>query len=120
MVIHTSPENGKPQSMGRGSPYVVGACSVILAMAAIFVGIEISIATAWSGAAPAVEIVNRTGKVDRLPLAPAFRRNALNQPLEINVPRTPAPDQKLIDGCESLISSLAHSPFAQVAGRCLS
>jgi hypothetical protein len=120
MQTLTSPRTGESQSMGRGSAYVVGACSVILAMVSIFVGIEISVATAWSGAAPAVEIVDRAGKGDRLSPVPAFHRNAVNQPLEINVPRTPAPDQELIEGCESLASSLTHSPFAQVAGRCLS
>jgi hypothetical protein len=35
--------------------------------------------------------LNRMRKGDRLPLVPASHRNAVNLPLEINVPRTPAP-----------------------------
>jgi hypothetical protein len=89
-------------------------------MAYIFMGIEISVVTAWSKAAPAVEIVNRSGKGDRFTLASQFHRNAVNQPLDIKFSGTPAPDQKLIDGCEPLASPLTHSPFARVAGRCLS
>jgi hypothetical protein len=120
MVTHNSVRTAKRQSMRHGSPYVVLACSVILGAVSFLVGIEMSVATPWSGgSAPAAEIV-RTGKGNRSPLALEFHRNAVNQPLEINVPRTPAPDQELIDGCEPLASSLTNSPFARVAGRCLS
>ena len=114
MLTQPSARKGESQSMSAGSHYVVGACGLILAMVSIFVRLEISVATAWSGTAPAVEIVDRTGKGDRLPLAPAFHRNAVNQPLEIDVLPT------LIYGCEPLASSLTKSPLAQIAGRCLS
>jgi hypothetical protein len=120
MVTNTSRQTGKPRSIGRGSSYVVRACSLVLAMMCIFIGVETSVVTAWSGAFPAVEIVNRSGKSDRLQRAPQFHRNTVNQLLRINFPRTPAPDQELIDGCESVASSLTHSPFARVASRCLS
>jgi hypothetical protein len=96
----------------------VGGCSTILALVSIIVVIEILVATTWSGVPPPLEIVNRTGKGDRLP--PVQALNAVDQLLEINVSRKPAPNQQLADGCESLASSLAHSPLAQIAGRCLS
>src|SRR6266446_6399871 len=108
MLNHTSPRTN--QSLGRGSPYAVGTCGVILTIMSIFGGIELSVATAWSEAATAVEMVNRTAKADRLPLASAIQMKFL---------RTPAPNQKLLIGCESLASSLVHSPLAPVAGRCL-
>jgi hypothetical protein len=82
---------------------------VILTIISILGGIELSVATAWSEATTTVEIVNRTAKADRLPLASAIQTKLL-----------PAPDQKLLDGCESLASSLIRSPLARIAGRCLS
>jgi hypothetical protein len=82
--------------------------------------VRFGVLTAWSGAAPSEEIVNRTRKGDRLPLIPTFHRNTMSRPLEINVSRTSAHDQELAEGCESLASSLAQSPLAHVAGRCLS
>ena len=56
----------------------------------------------------------RTLKGHRLPLVP------VNQPVEINIPFAPATDLELADGCESLVSSLAHSQLARIAGRCVS
>jgi hypothetical protein len=118
MLTHNLPRAGDSRSMGRSCPYVVGACSAILAMVSIIVVIEILVATTWSGVPPPLEIVNRTGKGDRLP--PVQALNVVDQLLEINVSRKPALNQQLADGCESLASSLAHSPLAQIAGRCLS
>jgi hypothetical protein len=106
-------------SIGRGLQYLIGGCSVLLAIVSIVIGIEVSVATASSGTGPSVEIMNRARKGDRLPLVPAFHRNAVKGPLEVNVLRIPAPDQGLAEGCESLASPLAHSPLAHIAGRCL-
>jgi hypothetical protein len=107
-------------STGRVAQYFIGGCSVLLAIVSNVIGIEVSVVTAWSGAAPSVEIVNRARKGERLPLVPAFHRNAVNLQLEVKVPRTPAVGEGLPDGCESLASSLAYSPLAHIAGRCLS
>ena len=118
MSTHPLAQPGQARIVGRASQYVVAACSGIFTLMSIFVGVKVSAATAWSGAAPAaaaaLEIVDRTGKGDRLPLAPAFHPDAVNRPLEIDVMPT------LIYGCEPLVSSLTRSPFAQMAGRCLS
>jgi hypothetical protein len=55
-----------------------------------------------------LEIVNRTHKGDRLPLA------------QVNVARAPVYDLKLPEGCDSLVSSLTRSQLARIAGRCVS
>jgi hypothetical protein len=111
MLTHMSPRTNQSQSLGRGSSCVVGICSVILTIISFFGGFELSVATAWSEAATAVEMVNRTAKADRLPLASVSQLKFL---------KPPAPNQKLLDGCESVASSLVRSPVARVAGRCLS
>ena len=92
----------------RASACVVAASGGILALMSIFVGVKVSAATAWSvagpKAVPALQMVNRTGKGDRLLLLPV----------------TPVPAHRLVDGCESPVSALGRSPLAQIAGRCLS
>jgi hypothetical protein len=120
MSWQTSVRTISSTSMGRGIQYLIGGSGVLVAIGFILIGIEVSVATASSGAAPSVEIVDRARKGDRLPLLPAFHRNAGNRPLERNVPRIPAPDASLPDGCESLASPLARSSLAHVAARCLS
>jgi hypothetical protein len=115
MPTHVCPRIDEPRS-SLAPTYIVGAFfSVVLAFIAIFVGIELSVTTASSDAAAAVENVNRAGKADRLPMFSAFGRNIANPPKGVW-----ALDQELFDGCEALASSLAHSPLAQMAGRCLS
>jgi hypothetical protein len=120
MLSQTPLRSGLFSSTGRGLQYLVGGCSVLLATVSIVIGIEVSIAAAFSGAAPSVELVNRAQKGDRLPLVPALHQNPVSRLLEVNVPRVPAPDRGLADGCESLASPLARSPLAQIASRCLS
>jgi hypothetical protein len=120
MLPHMSLRSGLFASTGWRLQYLISGCSVLLATVSIVIGIEVSVATASSGAAPSVEIVNRALKGNRLPLVPALDQNPVSGPLEVNVPRVAAPDGGLADGCESLVSPLARSPLAQIAGRCLS
>jgi hypothetical protein len=80
---------------------------LILAALTTVIGFE-GIATARPDVGSSVEIVNRTRKADRLPM------------VQINMPRAPAYDARLPDGCESLVSPLAQSHLARVAGRCVS
>jgi hypothetical protein len=82
-------------------------CGLILAAVSTVISLE-GITTARSDADPSVERVNRTRKGDRLPL------------VQITIPSTPTHDATLPDGCDSLVSSLAHSHLAQIAGRCVS
>ena len=90
---------------------------MLLAIASIVIGIEVSAATASSATAPSVETVNRAQKGDRLLVVPTLHQNAISRPREVNLRRAPAADQDLADGCESLASPLSHSPLAQIAGR---
>jgi hypothetical protein len=87
--------------MGRGSRYVLAAGTVIFAILCIFDALEASVARAWSGAVPAIEMVDRTVKGDRLDSVHA-----------------PAPNERLIEGCEAVVSPLTDSVLAQMAGRC--
>src|SRR5580765_308994 len=92
--------------MRRGAPFLVGGLGVTIVLFPAIAGFEVSVAIARSGVEVSGQTVNRTQKRDRLPLVPAFRRNAVNQPLEIKVPRSPNADSELADGCESLVSPL--------------
>jgi hypothetical protein len=78
---------------------------LILAAVATVIGLE-GIAIARPDVRSSVEIVNRTRKGDRLPL------------FQITVPRAPAYDSTLPDGCDSLASALTHSHLARIATRC--
>jgi hypothetical protein len=105
---------------GSSRSFLVGGLAAALAILSIVIDLEVSVGAARSAVESSAEIVTRTRKGDRLPLPPAFYVNAVTKSREINVPRAPASDSKLADGCESLVSSLAHSPLARVAGRCVS
>ena len=121
MLPQTSLRSGLFSSTGRGLRFLIGGCSVLLATLSVVIGIEVSVATASPGAVSSMEIVDRARKGNRLPLVPALHQNPVNRPPEeVNLPRIPAPDRGLADGCESLASPLTHSPLAQIAGRCLS
>jgi hypothetical protein len=79
---------------------------LILAGIATMIGFEgIASARPEDGS---LQIVNRTQKNDRLPLA------------QIKVPRAPMSDASLPEGCDSLVSSLTRSDLARIAGRCVS
>ena len=113
MLPQTSLRSGSFSSTGRGLRFLIGGCSVLLATLSVVIGIEVSVATASPGAVSSMEIVDRARKGNRLPLVPALHQNPVNRPPEVNLPRIPAPNQDLANGCESLASPLAHSPLAQ-------
>jgi hypothetical protein len=113
MPTHLRPQTDESRS-SLAPTYILGALSLILAFISILVDIELSVTTP-SGSPAAVENVNRAGKANRLLTLPTIGRNILNPPVRIW-----ASDQELFDGCEALASPLAHSPLAQMAGRCLS
>jgi hypothetical protein len=72
--------------------------------------------TAGSAVNPSEQTVNRALKGDRLPLVPTIHWHVENQLLELRAP----PDAKLPDGCEAVVSSIANSELAHIAGRCVS
>jgi hypothetical protein len=119
MLPQPSYRRGLFSSTSRGLKHLISGCTVLLAIASIVIGIEVSVA-ASSGAALSIETINRAQKGDRLRLVAALHQNPVSRLLEVNLPRIPAPDRGLADGCEPVASPLTHSPLAQMAGRCLS
>jgi hypothetical protein len=97
---------------------LIAALAVGLSMAAI----GATVATTGQSESDLSTIVNRARKGDRLPPIPAsnVRGDPEDGPLLINLPHAPALGSKLPVGCESVVSSIAQSPLAHIAGRCLS
>lgn len=108
-----------PSMFSSSRPRLVGLTALI-ALLAFIGGLGASDLTALSRVEPSSQIVDRTLKGDRLPLAPASHPNAVNQPLRTGVPRKSASDLKLPDGCELLVSPLTDFHLARMAGRCVS
>ena len=113
-------QSGLPRSMSSRTQILVSGLGVSLAIVAVIVGLDATVATARSRLEPSVQIVNRMQKGDRLPPLSNSHLNAVSQRLKINAPRTPTLDSKLADGCEPIVSFLAHSELARIAGRCVS
>jgi len=93
---------------------------VSLAALAFISGLVMSDLTARSVVDRSEQTVVRVLKGDRLPLKPASHSEVENQPVEWRAPRLPAPVSRLPDGCEAVVSSIANSELAHVAGRCVS
>jgi hypothetical protein len=72
----------------------------------------VSIGLPPSDVSSSTEIVNRTHKGDRMPLAQVH----ITRPLDQLV----ADAHDLPEGCDPLVSSLTHSQLARVAARCVS
>lgn len=113
MPTHSRPRTDESRS-SLAPTCILVALSLILAFVSILVDIELSVTTASSGSA-VIELVDRAGKANRLPMFPAFGQNILNPPVG-----TWIPDQELLDGCEAVVSPLAGFTLTQMAGRCLS
>ena len=109
-------QSGSLRSIRRGRHVLVGsmAAVLIITILSIMIGLEVSAATLRSTLSEqsSGQIVNRTRKGDR--------QLAVHEVRQIKFELTPAPDLKLADGCESLVSTLANAPLAKVAGRCMS
>jgi hypothetical protein len=115
MTRHTSLRPDASQALALASPYLVGAFSLVLAFSSTLIGMELSVRANSSEATPVVERVNRTGKADRLQPLPALGRSIGNPTMGPE-----ASDQRLLHGCEPLVSSIIRSSLARIAGRCLS
>jgi len=124
MREHISVQSNLSRAACRHVQLLVGSLSAALVVATIFifVGLEVPTATARLGIEfsgdTTRQIVNRTGKSDRQDLA--IRLNARTHPESIDALQAPAGDLKLLIGCESMISPLAHPLLSRVARRCLS
>ena len=107
--------SGSLGSIRRGGYVLAGSMAAILiTILSIMIGLEVSAATLRSTLSEqsSGQIVNRIRKGDR--------QLAVHEVRQIKFERTPAPDLKLADGCESLVSPLANARLAKVAGRCVS
>ena len=111
---------GLPRLMSSSTQILVYGLGVSLAIVSIIMGLNASVATARSRVEPSGQIVDRMQKGDRLPLLSKSHLNAVSQRLKINAPRARTLDSKLADGCEPIVSILAHSELARIAGRCVS
>ena len=103
--------------MRKHSAYLFGI-GLALPMLALVAGLQVPIVAA-SPQNPTTDI-NRTLKGDRMQTVPSKSRNAVNGPLEIKAPQSPAALPELLDGCEPVISSIGQTPLAKIAGRCVS
>jgi hypothetical protein len=96
--------SGLFKAINRNFPYLSRGSVVILVLAVAITG-GLSASTTWSAAPsviPAVDVVTRAHKADRLPL-----------------PRINRADRKLPVGCESVVGSFTRSPLTHVARDCL-
>jgi len=109
-------QSGSLGSTRRGRHVLAGSMAALLItiLSIIMIGLEVSAATLRSTSFEQTsgQIVNRIRKGDR--------QLAVHEARQIKFERTPAPDRKLADGCESLVSPLANARLAKVAGRCVS
>ena len=99
--------------------YFLIACSLFLAIVLTLISIKVAAAPLWPGLASSEQTGNHAGKGDRLPLVLTSDPNAADWPMNVGVPRM-SDAQSLPDGCEALVSPLARSAVADIAGRCVS
>jgi hypothetical protein len=114
-----TPRSAEYQPMSAATHLLVGILVAALAIL-INVDLDVGVATPHQGATQRTEIIDRTLKGDRLFFPPNINPNEANSSRRINLPRTPASELELLDGCEALVSFLSLSPLARVAGRCVS
>ena len=119
MLANTSQSRSYRPVFG-GSCLLWRGLIVALATLSIITGLGISELTARSGIEPSGETVNRILKGDRSPLAFRIQTNVAHRPRQTNTPLETASGSRLPVGCESLVSALAHSQLARIAGRCVS
>lgn len=123
MLARTPIQSGSPRSGEDGGRLLAGSVAAVFVMLSIIVRLEASTAAVRPGveaSRQSSEIVDRGRKGDRLVLAQAVGLNAAKRLCEIRLPRAPAANSKLPNGCESLVSPLAHRGLAKVPGRCVS
>jgi hypothetical protein len=112
MLVNTS-QSHSYRPIFRGSRLLARGLIVAFAALSLITGLGISELTARSGIEPSGETVNRILKGDRSPLVFRIQMNAAHRARQINGSRLPV-------GCEFLVSALAHSQLARIAGRCVS
>jgi hypothetical protein len=119
MLVSTSQSHSYPPVF-RGSRLLGRGLIVAFATLSLITGLGISELTARSGIEPSGETVNRTLKGDRWSSPFRIQTNAAHRPSQTNAPLQKASGSRLPIGCEPLVSALAHSELARIAGHCLS
>jgi hypothetical protein len=94
--------------------FIAAGLGLALTMAVLAVGLKISTTPAWSASDIAQQSINRSLKGDRSAPLTARREGGIGLPGAAII----APE--LLDGCESVISSIGDLPLSRVAGSCLS
>jgi hypothetical protein len=105
-------------SRDRSLRYLLIACTLLVAIVSMLIGIKASAAPLWSGVAFSQQTINSARKGDRLPLQLASEAGPARR-IEVNAPRLSI-EHGLPDGCEALASPLTRATVAQIAGRCMS
>ena len=94
--------------------FIAAGLGSALVMAVLAVGLKISTTPAWPANDIAQQSINRSLKGDRSAPLTARRDGGIGLPaVTVAVP-------ELLDGCESVISSIGDLPLSRVAGSCLS
>lgn len=124
MPVHSLVQFDFPRTLWCGAQLLVVSVSAALIIASIITGIDVSVATAHSGAMisgdDSGQIVNRIHKGNRQQVSLPSPQNAKSRLGETDASQVQKLDLKLPIGCESLISPLAHPQLSRVARRCLS
>jgi hypothetical protein len=99
---------------------VAAGLGAALTIVVFVVGIKLSVTPAWPADDPiprnVTQNINRALKGDRFPLMPKRTGNLARPPmLEL-----PVAAQKLLEGCEPVVSPIGASPLARVARICQS
>jgi hypothetical protein len=115
MLVDTS-QSHSYRPVFPGSRLLGRGLIVAFATLSIITGLGISELTARSGIEPSGETVNRILKGDRWSPALRIQTSAAHQPRQTKT----ASASRLPVGCEALVSTLAHSRVARIAGRCVS
>jgi hypothetical protein len=76
--------------------------------------------SAWPATNSTPHNVDRALKGDRLPLVPALKPADGNGQIGFNERSNLVAVPELLDGCESMVSTIGKAQLANVAGRCLS
>jgi hypothetical protein len=105
-------------SRDRSLRYLLIACTLLVAIVSMLIGIKASAAPLWSGAAFPQQTINSARKGDRLPLQLASEAGPARR-IEVNAPRRSV-EHGLPDGCEAVASPLTRTTVSQIAGRCVS
>jgi hypothetical protein len=92
----------------------------VLTLGISILSAQMSGTSAWSATNSTPHNVDRALKGDRLPLVPALKSADGEGQIGFSEHTNPVAVPELLEGCESMVSTIGNSHLATVAGRCLS